>query len=182
MRRTILGVALALLVTPAYAIDPYKRSDYGKWERPPGSCLDTRHQVLIAESVGPVTLEVRPNGTCRVTRGIWFGPFSNTILTDPKNIQIVHMVPLKEAHFSGAHAWPEIKKRQYYNDQSNPDHLLAAQRSLNRIKSAKDPAKWMPPANRCEYLRRWTTIKARWGLSMDAAEKAAIKKIREEEC
>ena len=44
------------------------------------------------------------------------------------------MVPLKEAHISGASGWTKEKKRQFANDEEN---LLAVSRSANRSKGAK---------------------------------------------
>jgi hypothetical protein len=32
----------------------------------------------------------------------------------------------------------------------------------------------MPPANRCAYIGQWVAVKIRWGLRVDAAEKAAL--------
>lgn len=43
-------------------------------------------------------------------------------------------------------------------------------------KADRDPAEWLPP-NRafwCRYLEDWLVVKRRWGLSMDAAETAAL--------
>lgn len=49
--------------------------------------------------------------------------------------------------------------------------------SLNQDKSNKDPARWIPTKNRCTYAKAWVSVKARWGLSVDRAEKAAHTRI-----
>ncbi len=50
------------------------------------------------------------------------------------------MVPLKEAHQSGAANWSRERKKAYANDLDDPDTLIAVDRRLNRQKGAKDPA------------------------------------------
>lgn len=32
----------------------------------------------------------------------------------------------------------------------------------------------MPPANQCAYIAQWTVVKARWGMTVDKTEKAAL--------
>ena len=50
------------------------------------------------------------------------------------------MVPLKEAHQSGATHWSRGRKRVYANDLDDPDMLIPVDRRLDRHKGAKDPA------------------------------------------
>ena len=66
------------------------------------------------------------------------------IFNNPKQLDIDHLVPLKEAHDSGAHAWSKSKKRDYANEMSHLDHLMAVVSEVNRSKGAKDPAEWLP--------------------------------------
>ena len=82
------------------------------------------------------------------------------------------MVPLKEAHEFGGHAWDVYRKRDYANDLSDPRTLIAVDRSLNRQKGAGDPAEWLPPnqAYQEEYARSWVAVKLKWGLTADAKE------------
>jgi len=91
------------------------------------------------------------------------------------------MVPLKEAHISGAHSWTAERKEQYANDLSNPNSLIAVSKSVNRSKGAKDIAKWLPPnkAFRCEYIRRWVAIKEAWSMTMDVAETDVVETLLE---
>lgn len=146
------------------------------WRDADGDCQNTRHEVLAEESRVPVTLS--PDG-CRVIAGKWLDPYSGEIFTDPGKLDIDHLVPLKEAHISGGSTWSTEKKRRYANDLSSPATLLAVSRSENRKKGARDPARWSPSSHpyRCEYIRLWKEIKARWGLGSDAAEKRSIEKI-----
>lgn len=57
-----------------------------------------------------------------------------------------------------------------------PRHLVADTGGSNRSKSDRDPAQWLPPASsaHCRYVAEWTSVEARYGLVVDAAEKAAL--------
>ena len=72
--------------------------------------------------------------------GSWNDPYSGRTITDASKLDIDHMVPLKEAHESGAANWPRERERAYANDLDDPDTLIAVDRRLNRQKGAKDPA------------------------------------------
>ena len=154
----------------------YRKEWHPRWRDADGDCQDTRHEVLAEESLIPVTLS--PDG-CKVVAGQWFDPYSGETFTSPCNLDIDHLVPLKEAHISGGNTWSTEKKRKYANDLSSPATLIAVSRSENRSKKAKDPAKWLPPnhAYHCEYVRLWKEVKMKWGLGSDAAENKSIEDV-----
>ena len=89
------------------------------------------------------------------------------------------MVPLKEAHESGAANWPRERERAYANDLDDPDTLIAVDRRLNRQKGAKDPAEWLPPKKsyQIEYARAWVGVKLNWRLTADRLELTALRKL-----
>lgn len=164
-----------------HGVPKYDRKQWHPgWEDADGDCQNARHEVLISESLVPVRLSA---DGCRVVSGKWVDPFSAKTFTDPRGLDIDHLVPLKEAHESGGSAWSARKKRMYANDLHHPDTLIAVSREENRAKGAKDPARWLPSnrAYRCEYVRSWKRVKRIWGLSSDPAEERAIRKI-EREC
>ena len=66
--------------------------------------------------------------------GSWNDPYSGRTITDATKLDIDHMVPLKEAHQSGAAFWSRERKRAYANDLDDPDTLIAVDRRLNRQK------------------------------------------------
>ena len=119
-----------------------------------------------------------PRG-CKVMAGLWFGLYTGRTFTNPRALDIDHLVPLKEAHQSGAHAWSRERRRAYANDLDNPGHLIAVHAGTNRAKGYKDPAEWLPPneAFRCAYVLAWRAVKRKWGLSMDAAEAAVVARV-----
>ena len=84
---------------------PHPRGDLGVR---PGrlEALDRRRrklqEALIAESLVPVTFEI--DRECRVGSGKWYGAFTGAYFEDPGDVDVDHMVPLKNAHNSGGWA------------------------------------------------------------------------------
>lgn len=166
----LLLIALALLLTAGHPLPQYDRTAWGRWADADGDCQDARAEVLIAESLAPVQLDRRG---CRVLKGLWRCPYTGRLLTDARQVEVDHVVPLKEAHDSGGARWPAWRKRAYYSDLA-PEHLAAVSKRANRQKGARDPARWLPQQGQCSYLQAWAAIKARWGLGMDPAERTAV--------
>eukprot|EP00050_Salpingoeca_kvevrii_P000922 m.158619 g.158619 ORF g.158619 m.158619 type:complete len:221 (-) comp10250_c0_seq3:104-766(-) len=90
-----------------------------------------------------------------------------------------HMVPLQNANEAGGWAWTNDERRDYANDMADPDHLLPVSLGDNRAKGSRGPEEWKPPYEPywCEYANDWLRIKARWHLTMDEAEWAAIESM-----
>lgn len=149
---------------------PYSRALYEHWTDDDGDCQDTRQEVLIRDSVVPVRLS--PDG-CRVESGRWIDPYTGATVTHPSDLDIDHLVPLAEAHRSGADTWDESWRRAYANDLLSPLTLVATTASANRSKSDGDPLSWMPgdPRRWCPYVRAWVAVKGRWGLESDLLER-----------
>ena len=146
---------------------PYNRDDYSKdWSDEDGDGVNTRHEVLIEESLVPVTLSSNKR---RVVKGLWVDPYTGETNTDPSQLDIDHMVPLKNAHISGAWKWDRAKKHAFANDLKNPNHLIAVSRGANRSKSDKPPNEWLPPnkAYQCPYISNWVSIKSNWDLTIE---------------
>ena len=155
----------------------YDRGTWRHWIDADADCQDARQEVLIAESVAPVTYESASE--CRVDSGTWFGPYTGEQFNDPGRLDIDHMVPLANAHRSGAWAWDNARKRQYANDLSYAGHLIATKASANRSKGSHGPEDWKPPLRSywCTYAVDWITIKVRWDLTATAREIAALKEM-----
>jgi len=167
-------------ILPKVFDPPYDRGLYKHWIDADGDHEDTRQEVLIEESQVPVTMQETSKGKRKVVDGLWVGPYTGRVTTNPRKLQIDHMVPLKEAHVSGARNWDPQKKKDFANDLDNKQALIAVMGGANQSKGRKDPALWMPP-NRsywCQYIEDWVSVKKKWGLSMDQAEVDAVKKGR----
>ena len=151
------------------AKNEYDRKEFGGWIDADRDCQDTRQEVLIRQSLIPVTYDVKG---CKVVTGKWQCFFTGRVFTNPRQLDIDHFVPLKEAFLSGAKDWTREDKRKYANDLEHPYALIAVAAGANRSKGAKDPAQWMPPdpKSHCEYISRWIDIKESHGLNFDAEE------------
>jgi len=155
----------------------YNRADYRHWIDADNDCQSTRNEVLIAESAVPV--QFKTGDGCKVASGKWIDPYTGRTFTNPQQLDVDHVVPLKEAHESGAWKWPAEKKMRYANFLVDENHLIAVYKSANREKGAKDPAEWLPSnqAYLKDYARAWVKIKVNWGLTADHAELSALRKI-----
>lgn len=179
-----LPTALSLLASIPQAKEQgsgYSRSQYKHWSDLDGNGCSTREDVLIAES--RTNAQVDAYG-CKVIAGDWYSPYDDKFYSYPADVDIDHVVALKEAHDSGAWAWSAAKREQYANDLSDGRHLIAVKDSENQSKSDKDPSNWIPKnkAYLCTYLADWVAIKARWGLSMDTSEWGRIKNLLSSSC
>ena len=99
------GLALEDLVVAPIPDDlpDYNRRDWRHWIDADKDCQDARQEVLIEESVSLITFT--DTKQCRVESGEWLAPFTGTVVTDPRKLDIDHLVPLANAHRSGGHAW-----------------------------------------------------------------------------
>jgi hypothetical protein len=153
----------------------YDRELFGDWIDADRNGCDTRREVLIIEAVvSPVV-----GSRCSFEGGSWYSPFDGVTTEDPRAFDIDHMVPLKEAWDSGAHAWDSDKRRAFANDLDLPEALIAVSRSSNRSKGADDPADWLPPLRsyHCQYVRDWMVVKIKWELSVDPREFTALRNV-----
>ena len=152
----------------------YKRDDWGSgWSDADRNCMNARHEVLKDESINAAQLS---SNRCKVISGRWYAAFTGTWVTDPSSLDIDHFVPIANAHASGGWAWSSVTKRNYYNDLSDPKHLIAVTASANRSKGSRGPESWKPTDSSywCVYAHTWATIKTRWELTVSSAELSAI--------
>ena len=137
---TTLTITIASISTD---IPEYSRTQWDHWTDEDGDCQDARQETLISESLIAVTFESERK--CRVETGRWYGAFTSIYVEEPGDLDIDHLVPLKNAHDSGGWAWSAARKEQYANYLGDQDHLIAVTKGANRSKGAKGPEDWRPP-------------------------------------
>ena len=161
------------------ALPKYDRVElFGGWinEDGPANCYNTRAEVLLRDSDPNEKVHFAPGNKCMVVRARWDDPYSATPFKLANAVQVDHVVPLKAAYLSGAHAWSENRRCRYANFLNDPTHLLTVSGHENMSKGDAGPERYLPPNPRfiCQYLHLWMKVKAIWGMEYPAEEAAAI--------
>lgn len=146
----------------------YERERFPHWSDKGDGCT-TRELVLKRDGDG-----VRTGSDCDLT-GRWTSPYDGRTWTRTGDVDIDHMVPLKEAWESGASEWSTDERERFANDLRRPQ-LWSVTDNVNQEKSDRDPAEWRPPREQvwCEYARAWIEVKYAWKLTADQAEKKSL--------
>lgn len=160
-----------LTVRAESASAPYDRDLFPHWITVDG--CTTRETVLRRDGD-----DVAVGSDCYPTSGSWYSEYDGETRTAPADISIDHVVALAEAWYSGASGWTTARRQDFANDLTGPQ-LIAVTAEVNSSKSDKDPAEWVPPlaSKRCAYAKMWIHTKARWDLTVDAAEKSALQPL-----
>jgi hypothetical protein len=147
----------------------YSRGLFPTWDTISGTC-NTRETVLKRDGTGVVV-----NSSCAAVSGRWYSPYDGATWTAAADLDIDHVVPLKNAWESGAWAWTTSRRESYANDLGDPQ-LIAVTDNVNQAKGDKSPDAWKPPRTsyHCTYARMWIRVKYVWALTVTAAEKSAL--------
>ncbi|KAK3374708.1 hypothetical protein B0H63DRAFT_480778 [Podospora didyma] len=159
----------ALTVTPYVDDGAYDRDLFPTWNTVSGTC-NTRETVLKRDGTNVVV-----SSACAATSGSWYSPYDGATWTAASDVDIDHMVPLKNAWVSGANAWTTAKRQQFANDLTNPQ-LWAVTDNVNQSKGDKSPDAWKPPLTSyyCTYAKAWVRVKYVWALTITSAEKTTL--------
>ncbi len=170
-------VGLLDLVNLAEEIDQssYDRSLFKHWIDQDRNGCDTREEVLKAES----KVKAKTGKGCEILSGKWLSLYESKTFTKASQLDIDHMVPLKEAWESGADSWSSKERELFANDLGFKDSLIAVSASTNRSKGDRDPSEWKPSnkAFACQYAVAWVSVKYRWSLNVDQAEYSSLKSM-----
>ena len=121
---------------------------------------------------------------CDVGSGLWYSIYDDVWLDQGRQLNVDHVVALKEAWDSGAKDWDSARRVAFGNDLTSPLTLIAVSSSSNQDKGDADPSNWLPPNGDdvCRYIAAWVVIKTDWGLSMDESEHGRIGNLLEGQC
>ncbi|WP_017590455.1 HNH endonuclease family protein [Nocardiopsis ganjiahuensis] len=153
----------------------YDRALFPHWDSGVEDNCTTRQVVLLRDGE-----DVQTDDNCQPVSGSWYSAYDGETFTDAQDIDIDHMVALKEGWRSGAHAWPTEKRQKFANDLES-SQLWAVSASSNRSKGDADPANWLPPleSSHCDYVVSWIEVKHVWDLTVDPAEETALREVLE---
>ena len=177
---TALAVVGTLAVKGRGPLTGYARAAFGSaWTDVDHNGCDQRNDTLRRD-LSHVTLKAGTSG-CVVVTGTLTDPYTGTSVSvastaSASAVQIDHVVPLADAWVKGASGWPQEKRTAFANDALD---LLAVSAKANASKGAGDAATWLPPAKgyRCTYVARQVAVKARYQLTVTAAERAAMVRV-----
>jgi len=157
-----------------------RRLHFGGWvnEDPKLNCFDTRAEVLLRDRDPSVPVKFDPKNFCEVASGAWLDPYSNRVFKTAQSIHVDHVVPLKNAYYSGAFEWRQATRCHFANFLRNDYHLLAVSGRENMSKNDRDPSEYLPPNRRlwCSYIKNWMKIKMIWDLRVTEEEVEGIRR------
>ena len=137
-----------LVIVPENRCSPYDREDYSY----PQS----------------VELEI-------IARDGLTSPYLDEVFASRDLTDIDHVVALSEAHDSGLCAEPDSVRKAFARDVLN---LVLSSPQLNRFeKRDKDAAEWIPEKNQCWFAETVVSVKQKYSLTVDEAEKFALESI-----
>jgi hypothetical protein len=147
------------------------------------TCFDVRNLVLARQALD--AFQTDANNKCRIYSSTWYDPYSDEYFHLAADLQIDHVVPLKNAYLAGAHAWSGERRCNYSNFLADHSHLIAVQKHANLSKGDRGPEDYLPINSQfqCQYVAEWLKIKAVWNLKIAIKEAEAIQQfLRETQC
>lgn len=156
----------------------YARTRFGQaWKDMDRNGCDTRNDILRRDLSSP-----KFRGRCIVESGVLNDPYTGRTINFRRGVrtslavQIDHVVALSDAWQKGAQQLSQYQRDSLAND---PLNLLAVDGPTNEAKGDGDAATWLPPnkSYRCAYVARQIEVKAKYGLYVTAAEKAAMSRV-----
>jgi hypothetical protein len=159
----------------------YDRDLFAVWIDADGDGCDTRDEVLVAENLAAA--DSAPAG-CIPIPGLWRSAYDDVDITDPSQLDVDHLVSLKEAWDSGAWSWTPERRIAYANDLTDGRTLVAVSATSNRSKGDRDPSNWIPEDDQavCQFVGDWIAVKARWSMSMDPSEHGRLGNLIDARC
>ncbi|GAA1866917.1 HNH endonuclease family protein [Myceligenerans crystallogenes] len=162
--------------------DGYDRDDFGTaWKDVDDNSCDTRNDILARDLEGE---EFSEGETCEIATGTLEDPYTGQEIDFERGpqsgeVQIDHIVALKNAWVTGAHAWDEAERELIAND---PLNLIASDGPANMGKGASDASEWLPENEgyHCEYIASQVAVKLKYELWVTGPEHEAMTDVLSE--
>ena len=104
----------------------YLREDWTHWIDEDKNGLNTRHEVLLRQSITPA--KIKDN---KVIEGLWFSAYTGEFFHDPTKVRCRSFCPSQNAHDTGGYNWNDEQKKDYANN------LEIKKSSFSRIKKCQ---------------------------------------------
>jgi len=172
-------ILILLFSCSIFGQEKYSRDKFGEGWNTVRGCITVREHILIDNSKDMVTMDSKK---CNILSGRWYSIWENKYFDEPERLDVDHTVPLKWAYKHGADQWTDKQRNDFANNYSDEHHLVLLSVYSNRSKGSKGPDKWMPPYNRCLYVKTFIKIVNKYELKFDLNEKNKINEIEKKEC
>ena len=87
--KKFIFIFIILFSSISYA-EEYSRELFGSgWKDLDFDCQNSRIESLIEHAS-----EITMSGKCSIKAGVWYDPYSDKIYSNPKNLDIDHIIPL----------------------------------------------------------------------------------------
>lgn len=147
----------------------YSSADYAHWMTQHGTC-DTRDVVLGKYGFS------NDAKTCTAQQKDGFSytdPYTNKKVSDPDELTIDYIIPLKYANAHNGAAWDKGRKQQFANDMKN---LVATSTKNSTTRASRSPSTWMPDKTyTCAYATSWIDVASSYGISITSSDKSSLK-------
>jgi hypothetical protein len=90
-------------------------------------------------------------------------PYSGKEITDIKNLDFDHLVPLLYLHKFSDTNWTKEQKNKFAQDENVGVSVLNKE---NRRKGAKGPSEWLPKENQGDYCLTWLLLAKEYGFAL----------------
>ena len=158
-------------------VTDFDRADmFGGWTTNKDGC--TTSEVVLARDLTDVKFS--KDNPCVPVSGTLTDPYTGGTIkysaSGSTQVQVVPVVNPKNAWASGADAWTQDQRANFYND---PNNLLAVGVGSARNKEGAGPEGWLPKDEdaHCAYVTVWVQTKHAWDLTMTEQEANAINTI-----
>lgn len=165
-------ILLPLLILSFNSFAYNREADYGGWQDYDGDCQNTRAEVLISRSLSQV--EFSRSDNCYVKSGKWIDYYTGIIYTNAKDIQIDHIISLKQHYEAIGSTLTHAQRVEYANE---PTHFVIAKSSLNMSKGAKDLSEFIfrvAPQNKCKYIKDYARVADANNITLDKSDMEVI--------
>jgi hypothetical protein len=151
-------------------------SDVPSGHKLDGKSLSLRYYVIELDSSGA---HIAAGKSESYMTGTLHNEYTGKTITlkhgpDTTAIEVDHVVALGDAWKVGACHWSSSKRKSFAIDVGE---LRAVDTHDNEVKSDKDAAQWLPPANRTWYVETQINIKTKYGMGVTAAERSAMTRV-----
>lgn len=170
-------IAMIFLLPALSLAQAYDRDDWAHWEDFDRDCQNTRHELLIEQSLIEVTYT--SDNRCYVDTGAWRGPYTGEVFTGAGQVHIDHVIALRYAHEYGGAGWSPLLKQVFAND---PENLLIVKAGENLSKGWRGPSGYMPPdaGFHCDYVRIWVHVAGKYDLRIAAVDRLVLAAVTSE--